>query len=168
MHLHVPFDNDLARAGIPKLNDYGKLDFHALRVAYTTLVFESGATVKEAQTLARHSTPDLTMNIYARTRDERLIAVAEKVGEKLKTIPASEDHGQFMIQGSKMDEKIEDKGCGGKDLAKVLQNAESGFESPRVRHFPCLHYLPIQNYCNTVTSIACCFVILQTCTSVPS
>jgi integrase len=141
LHLHVPFDNDLARAGIPKLNEYGKLDFHALRVAYTTLVFESGATVKEAQTLARHSTPDLTMNIYARTRDERLIAVAEKVGEKLKSIPASEDHGQFMIQGSKRGEKNDVKGNDGDGLDEEPQSAETRFESPRVRHLNSAQFL---------------------------
>ena len=31
--------------------------------------------------MARHSTPDLTMNIYAKTRTDRLATLAEKVGE---------------------------------------------------------------------------------------
>jgi integrase len=74
------FTKDLAKAGIPKHTKEGKLDFHALRVTYTTLVIEAGATVKEAQTLLRHSNPQLTMNIYARTREGRLADVTENVG----------------------------------------------------------------------------------------
>ena len=35
---------------------------------------------KEAQELARHSTVDLTMNIYGRVREERLSEAVERVG----------------------------------------------------------------------------------------
>jgi len=41
------------------------VDFHALRVAYTIHVIESGADIKTAQTLARHCSPQLTLSIYA-------------------------------------------------------------------------------------------------------
>ena len=50
---------------------------HGVRV----LVIEAGAPMTEAQALARHATPDLTLNIYARAREERLAEIAEKVGE---------------------------------------------------------------------------------------
>lgn len=70
----------LALAGVPKDSPEGRVDFHALRVAYATLIVESGATVKEAQTLLRHSTPNLTMNVYARARKERLVDAANHVG----------------------------------------------------------------------------------------
>ena len=56
---------------------------HALRVAYTTLILEAGANVKEAQVLARHSTPGITMNTYARTRMERLHELVESTGRLL-------------------------------------------------------------------------------------
>jgi hypothetical protein len=46
--------------------------------------FDSNATVKEAQTLARHASPELTMNVYGRTRSERLSQVVEDVAEELK------------------------------------------------------------------------------------
>ncbi len=42
------------------------VDFHALRATYITMVVKSGASVKEAQELARHSDPKLTMNVYTR------------------------------------------------------------------------------------------------------
>jgi hypothetical protein len=37
---------DLKAAGIAKWTDDGKVDFHALRVAYVSLVFEAGASTK--------------------------------------------------------------------------------------------------------------------------
>jgi len=41
-------------------------DFHGLRVSYITEIVKGGASIKEAQTLARHSVPELTMNIYTK------------------------------------------------------------------------------------------------------
>ena len=68
---------DLITAGIPKCTEEGKIAFHALRTSFVTLAFEAGANHKEAQQLARHSTPELTANIYGRTRNERLIEVTD-------------------------------------------------------------------------------------------
>jgi len=74
-------DHDLQRAGIPKLTEEGKVDFHAFRNVYASLVVEAGATVKEAQSLLRHSNPTLTMNTYARTRRESLRQVTDRAEE---------------------------------------------------------------------------------------
>ena len=85
--LYVPshpareMDKDLKAVGIAKETCDGKLDFHALRTGYITLAFEAGATSKEAQTLARHSSAHLTENVYARTRDERLSEITENIGK---------------------------------------------------------------------------------------
>jgi len=73
---------DLEAAGVPAFKPgEGKVDFHSCRVAYVTFIVEAGATVKEGQALARHATPDLTMNVYARARNERLAELTEKVGQ---------------------------------------------------------------------------------------
>ena len=48
-------------------------------------VIESGATVKEAQSLARHTTPEMTMNVYGRVREEQLAAAVDKIAERLGT-----------------------------------------------------------------------------------
>jgi len=75
--LYVPtntsrsFDQGLEAAGIPKYAPNGKLDFHSCRVAFINLILDSGVTVKEAQALARHATPEMTMNVYGRVRDSR-------------------------------------------------------------------------------------------------
>jgi integrase len=57
---------DLGAAGIPYETDEGVVDFHALRAAYITNLVNSGASVKTCQTLARHSTPTLTIGVYAK------------------------------------------------------------------------------------------------------
>ena len=79
-------DEDLKAAGIPKHTAEGKVDFHACRVAYISFIIEAGATVKEAQTMARHSSPDLTMNTYARVRESRCSDLVEKVSELMHPI----------------------------------------------------------------------------------
>jgi integrase len=88
--LYVPIlparalNRDLQTAGIQKQTASGKLDFHSLRVTYINLVIESGGvSVKEAQELARHATPELTMNVYGRTREERLSQAVEKIAQAL-------------------------------------------------------------------------------------
>ena len=70
---------DLKVAGILKHTADGKIDFHSLRVTFVSLVVEAGATVKEAQVLARHATPDLTINTYAKANPKRLFEIAEKL-----------------------------------------------------------------------------------------
>ena len=44
------------------------VDFHSLRHGYISNIVASGASVKVAQELARHSTPELTIGRYAHTR----------------------------------------------------------------------------------------------------
>jgi len=73
--LYVPnhpareLDKDLKAAGIPKHTDDGKVAFHAMRTCFVTLAYEAGANHKEAQQLARHSTPGLTANTYGRNNN---------------------------------------------------------------------------------------------------
>ena len=46
-------------------------------------MIESGVSVKGAQVLARHATPELTMNVYGWVREERLSEAVEKVARTL-------------------------------------------------------------------------------------
>jgi integrase len=72
-------DRYLKAAGIPKATPEGKLAFHALRTSFVTFTYEAGATHREAQELARHATPGLTANTYARTRNERLAGITDRI-----------------------------------------------------------------------------------------
>ena len=63
------------------MTNKGKVDFHACRVAYVNFVLKAGASVKEAQSLARHSDPRLTLNIYAKDDDQQIADITEAVGD---------------------------------------------------------------------------------------
>ena len=70
---------DLERAGIPYIDKNGEvLDGHSLRHSYITHLIKSGATPKEAQTLARHSTITLTMDTYAHIEAEDIRKAIER------------------------------------------------------------------------------------------
>lgn len=57
---------DMAEAGIPVEDDRGRVaDFHSLRMSYITNLGLAGVPLVVAQSLARHSTPVLTSNIYS-------------------------------------------------------------------------------------------------------
>ena len=57
---------DLEAVGIPYQDENGRYaDFHAQRHTFISNVGRSGATVKETQILARHSTSALTLDVYS-------------------------------------------------------------------------------------------------------
>jgi integrase len=63
---------DLKAAGIPYVlegpDGLRYADFHALRHSFISMLDKSGATLKEAMQLARHSDPRLTMAVYGRAQ----------------------------------------------------------------------------------------------------
>lgn len=73
---------DLDVAGIPYVveGSDGPLyaDFHCLRHSFVGLLDKSGATLKEAMQLARHSDPKLTMKIYGKARRHDLAGAVER------------------------------------------------------------------------------------------
>lgn len=62
------FYSDLARAGLDKGEADRRVDFHSLRHTFVTRLAEKGVHPKVAQTLARHSTMELTMAYYTDLR----------------------------------------------------------------------------------------------------
>ncbi len=67
-------DRDLAAAGIAKVDDRGRtLDVHALRHSFGSLLSAGGVAPRTAQAAMRHSSIDLTMNVYT---DPRVLDVA--------------------------------------------------------------------------------------------
>ena len=113
LHTEQMLYADLRRAGIPRATPAGKVDFHALRVAYVNLILEQGATPPEAQHLARHRTAALTLSAtqgYARTRDTRLQTLVEGIASQvLRDTPRAPGvHalavGDTMMQGNQADE----------------------------------------------------------------
>ena len=77
-------DRDLRLAGIPKRDERGRtVDVHALRHTFGTLLSKGGVAPRTAQAAMRHSTIDLTMNVYT---DPKLLDVAGAV-ESLPSLP---------------------------------------------------------------------------------
>jgi integrase/recombinase XerC len=77
------FRKDLEAAGIPYAVDGpdGPLyaDFHSLRHAFVGLLDKSGASLKQAMQLARHSDPKLTMARYGRAQLHDLAAAIDRL-----------------------------------------------------------------------------------------
>ena len=63
-------------------------DFHSLRVLFISQVVAGGASVKQAQTLARHSTPVLTMNTYSRVSLLDVAGAVAGLGDLLTAPPS--------------------------------------------------------------------------------
>ena len=83
---------DLKAAGVPYVDEDGKVsDFHALRHTFVTGVVRGGASVKEAQTLARHSDPALTFKVYAHAR-------LHELRRALDAMPATAGTGEERIE----------------------------------------------------------------------
>lgn len=67
-HLVRALKLDLRDAGIPyKTSDGQVRDFHSLRATYITLLIEAGMPIHDVQRLARHATPTLTLQAYAKS-----------------------------------------------------------------------------------------------------
>ena len=120
-------DKDLEAAGIPKVTTDGKVDFHACRTAYVTLAVEAGANMRELQTMARHSTPALTANIYARTRNERLSELAEKMAEN---ILSSEKCAKGVHHKHVESLTVEPKLLSNNELQAIMGNGGGGIRTP--------------------------------------
>lgn len=69
-----------------------RVDFHALRNTYITMLVKSGASVKESQDLARHSDTKLTLAVYTRLGIHDLSGALDRMPtpEKVDTPPARE------------------------------------------------------------------------------
>ena len=66
-------DRDLKLTGIPKTDDRGRtVDIHAMRHTFGTHLSKGGVAPRTAQAAMRHSSIDLTMNVYT---DPRLLDV---------------------------------------------------------------------------------------------
>ncbi|OWK34185.1 tyrosine-type recombinase/integrase [Fimbriiglobus ruber] len=88
----IRLDEDLAGIPYAVSGPDGPLyaDFHCLRHTFIALLDRSGATLKEAMQLARHSDPKLTMAVYGRARLTDLGAAVGRLPSILCDSPAIE------------------------------------------------------------------------------
>jgi integrase len=90
---------DLAAAGIPYETDEGFADFHSMRHLFITGLCRAGVRVSTAQALARHSTPVLTLGVYAAAPDEEATRAVASLVLPLVSEPESQDDGETKKAG---------------------------------------------------------------------
>ena len=129
------FDKDLRAAGISKWRPEGKLDFHAIRHAYINLVLDSDVSAREAQAMARHSTPDLTFNVYGRARHDHMAEAVERIAARLYTARERAPSVHRLAVGSEQEGVIACKTSNCDEFLMVEQRGieplTSGLQSPR-------------------------------------
>src|SRR5271157_704965 len=81
---------DLMAVGIDPETDSGVIDFQALRGTYISHLVSSGASVKTCQPLARHSSPVLTIGIYAKASLHDIAEAVESLPDLTPTQPHRE------------------------------------------------------------------------------
>ncbi len=122
---------DLAAAGIPTEIDGPEgsevRDFHALRNCYISDVLRTGADLKQAMTLARHSDPKLTAGRYARTRLFDLGAVVNKLPTPAAPTPATTEPAVLRMTGT------DDTGAIPAQQSAAPSAADIGYVRLRVR-----------------------------------
>ena len=89
---------DLKAAGIEKSTPEGKIDFHALRTTFSTLLDDVGATEKTKEVLLRHAPSTLAHKRYVKVRSGRPNETVEQVARELgltyfyaKTMPTPQE-----------------------------------------------------------------------------
>jgi integrase len=78
-------ERDRKRAGVEKKTDDGKIDFHALRTTFGTLLNMVGATEKEIQHLMRHRPRTITFDRYVKTSEDRLQELISTIADAVRT-----------------------------------------------------------------------------------
>ena len=102
---------DLKAAGIEPETDSGVIDFHALRTTYVSHLVSSGASVKTSQVLARHSSPVLTIGVYAKASLHDISGAVESLPD---LTPAAGDREAMSATGTE-----------GNSIPTATQNATS-------------------------------------------
>ena len=92
------------RAGIADAKRNGSVDLHSLRVTFTTLSLEGGASPKAVQTILGHATLDMTMRVYAKATDRSMRHAINALPFATATAPdhvlSIVDNGQDLSQDS--------------------------------------------------------------------
>ena len=95
-------DNSIFRQGIsmPAIERAGirHVVVHGLRVTSTTWLLDAGINAKTVSVMQGHSSPAVTMAVYARSAASQKLA-AEKVGAALGSAGASLKRGANFIEG---------------------------------------------------------------------
>ena len=97
---------DLKAAEIPYETHSGVCDFHSLRGVYISNLVSSGASVKTCQVLARHSTPSLTIGIYAKASVHDIRGAVDALPDLTPGRPAPEAKAATGTDGRRINRRL--------------------------------------------------------------
>ena len=127
---------DLEAAGIPREVESPEgteiRDFHSLRNTFISGVIRSGADLKQAMTLARHSDPKLTTARYARTKLRDLGSVVESLPGGEKWVAKWVANGGETRGSLSKAENINGSTSNSPPMTKPLENKGFGDDSARL------------------------------------
>jgi integrase len=157
----VALRHDLEEAGIPYVVDgpEGPLyfDFHALRHSYVLMLDQSGATLKEAMQLARHSDPKLTAARYGRLQlhdlgaaVERLPSLVRPSGQPLDRLQATGTEGNQLPPTSELAPKLTPVPAFQREEVR-LRETEGGADPFDATPSPVGHLRPFETACDRMT-----------------
>ncbi len=121
---------DLATAGIERIRDGTKVDFHALRVTHATLLATSGVSVRAAMEQMRHTDIRLTTKVYT---DPMLLDTHGAVNSIPQIIGAEYREA---LQATGTDDSTAQKNERSYRRAPVIRNAQNGREWPQDENEP--------------------------------
>ena len=101
----------------------GWVDFHSLRGTFITNVVASGASVKTAQTLARHADPAMTIGRYAKTSIHDVVGAIEGLPDLNTSTPERESTA---LKATGTAGSINRMNVVGSELADYLPSGETG------------------------------------------
>ena len=94
MHASRTLARIAKKAGVELVTHKGKIDFHALRVAYINMLITSGADFKTILELSRHTAAYMTA-LYARAEDGLIDKAVESIGRRVIPTEHPDDDVSF-------------------------------------------------------------------------
>jgi hypothetical protein len=134
----VMLASDCRLADILLQTSKGKVDFHALRTTAINLLFAQGATPPEAQALARHSTPALTVGVYGRAHDSRLVALVEDIGMAILPVSQRAPRVHAQVVGAPLTQQLHEETTAQEQPIMPLRLALIKTDSGSELFAPCL------------------------------
>ncbi len=118
---------DLKAAGIEKYTEEGRAVFHSFRTTFATLLAETGVSVKVIQDQLRHSTPDMSLNIYCQPTYDGLNKAAVNLS---RSIDGPEECAERVPALAVVGGDVQCNGMENKGLRLVSFGAEGGIRTP--------------------------------------
>jgi integrase len=134
----VMLASDCRLADILLQTSKGKVDFHALRTTAINLLFAQGATPPEAQALTRHSTPALTVGVYGRAHDSRLVALVEDIGMAILPVSQRAPRVHAQVVGAPLTQQLHEETTAQEQPIMPLRLALIKTDSGSELFAPCL------------------------------